>query len=65
MTAKRSLPASTSAIASRIVVVRGHKVMIDADLAQIYGVSTKRLNEQVRRNRAISPRAQASTPAPR
>ena len=37
-------------IASRILIVRGHKVMIDADLAELYGVPTKRLNEQVRRN---------------
>jgi hypothetical protein len=38
-------------IQSRIFLVRGHKVMIDADLANIYGVTTKRLNEQVKRNR--------------
>jgi hypothetical protein len=31
-------------------VIRGHKVMIDADLAALYGVSTKRLNQQVKRN---------------
>jgi len=31
--------------------VRGHKVMLDADLAELYGVSTGRFNEQVRRNR--------------
>jgi len=31
-------------------MVRGHKVMIDSDLAALYGVSTKRLNEQVKRN---------------
>ena len=34
-----------------ILVIRGKRVMIDADLAQLYGVSTKRLNEQVRRNK--------------
>jgi hypothetical protein len=34
-----------------ILVIRGQKVMLDADLARLYGVSTKRLNEQVRRNR--------------
>jgi len=38
-------------IESRIFLIRGHKVMIDADLANIYGVTTKRLNEQVKRNR--------------
>jgi hypothetical protein len=34
-----------------ILTIRGHKVILDADLAKLYGVSTKRLNEQVRRNR--------------
>jgi len=33
-----------------IYVIRGQKVMIDKDLSNLYGVSTKRLNEQVRRN---------------
>ena len=34
-----------------ILSVRGQKVILDADLARLYGVTTKRLNEQVRRNR--------------
>ncbi len=34
-----------------ISIVRGQKVILDADLAKLYGVSTKRLNEQVKRNR--------------
>ena len=38
------------AIASKILFIRGQKVMVDADLAALYGVPTKRLNEQVRRN---------------
>jgi ORF6N domain len=38
-----------------ILLLRGHKVMLDADLAVLYGVSTKRLNEQVRRNRSRFP----------
>jgi ORF6N domain len=38
-------------IVSRILLVRGQKVMLDADLAELYGVSTGRLNQQVRRNR--------------
>ena len=46
--------ATTSAllprIESRIVVLRGLRLMIDADLATLYGVSTKQLNEQVKRN---------------
>ncbi len=37
-------------IKSEILVIRGQQVMIDRDLAQIYGVETKRLNEQVKRN---------------
>ena len=42
-------------IERRIILVRGQKVIIDADLAQFYGVSTKRLNEQVRRNKRRFP----------
>jgi hypothetical protein len=38
-----------------ILLVRGHKVMLDADLADLYGVTTKRLNEQVKRNLARFP----------
>jgi len=38
-------------IEARILLIRGQKVMLDADLARLYGVSTKRLNEQVRRNK--------------
>ena len=34
----------------RIVAIRGQKVILDSDLAAIYDVETKRLNEQVRRN---------------
>ena len=37
-------------IEQRILFIRGQKVMIDADLARLYGVTTKRLNEQVKRN---------------
>lgn len=37
-------------IASRILFIRGQKVMIDSDIAELYGVATKRLNEQVKRN---------------
>ena len=38
------------AIASKIYFIRGHKVMLDRDLAELYGVETKRLKEQVKRN---------------
>jgi hypothetical protein len=34
-----------------ILIIREQKVMLDADLAQLYGVTTRRLNEQVKRNR--------------
>jgi hypothetical protein len=37
-------------IERRIFVIRGQKVMLDRDLAGLYGVPTKRLNEQVKRN---------------
>ncbi|MFA6393897.1 MAG: ORF6N domain-containing protein [Patescibacteria group bacterium] len=37
-------------IKTKIYLIRGQKVMIDRDLAVLYGVETKRLNEQVRRN---------------
>ena len=37
-------------IERRIYLIRGHKVMLDQDLAEMYGVEVKRLNEQVRRN---------------
>ena len=34
----------------RILLIRGHKVMLDSDLAELYGVETKALNQAVRRN---------------
>ncbi len=41
---------AVEAIVSRIVTLRDQRVIVDADLAALYGVPTKRLNEQVRRN---------------
>ena len=38
-----------------ILVIRGHKVILDVDLAALYGVPTKRFNEQVKRNRERFP----------
>jgi len=38
-------------VVQSIFFIRGCKVMLDTDLAQLYGVTTKRLNEQVKRNR--------------
>lgn len=37
-------------IENKIFIIRGHKVMLDSDLAQLYEVETKRLNETVKRN---------------
>ncbi len=46
---------SPEQIAGRIAILRGHRVLLDADLAALYGVEPKRLNEQVRRNKARFP----------
>ena len=50
-----SLTVSIQLVERRIYLIRGQKVMIDEDLAELYGVPTKRLNEQVRRNRKRFP----------
>ena len=42
-------------IENRIYLIRGQKVMVDRDLAELYGVPTKRLNEAVKRNTARFP----------
>jgi len=47
--------ASSDRIARSILSIRAERVMLDSDLALLYGVSTKRLNEQVKRNRARFP----------
>ena len=41
-------------IANRIFIIREQKVMLDFDLAKLYGVEIKRINEQVKRNREVS-----------
>jgi hypothetical protein len=46
----KNLIASITKIETKILLIRGQKVMLDADLAELYGVETKRLNEQMRRN---------------
>ena len=46
---------STVRIESLIFNIRGHRVIVASDLAFVYGVSTKRLNEQVKRNRERFP----------
>lgn len=37
-------------VESRIVLIRGHRVILDSDLAELYGVEVKKLNQQVKRN---------------
>jgi phage regulator Rha-like protein len=44
------IPLQTEDISRRIFTIRGHRVMLDADLAELYGVPTKRLNEAIKRN---------------
>jgi hypothetical protein len=46
---------SGSVLEPLIYTVRGHRVILDADLARLYGVATKRLNEATRRNRIRFP----------
>jgi len=41
---------ATDYAGERIIWLRGEKVLLDADLAKLYGVTTARLNEQVKRN---------------
>jgi phage regulator Rha-like protein len=50
-----ALPILTEHIERNILLIRGHRVMLDTDLAILYGVPTKRLNEQVRRNKKRFP----------
>ncbi len=47
------LPVAT--IATNIALLRGQRVLLDSDLAELFGVSTARLNQQVRRNRKRFP----------
>lgn len=55
MTAKDAM-IPTATVAQRILLLRGQKVMVDADLAELYGVETKALNQAVKRNRERFPR---------
>src|SRR5271154_6252577 len=47
--------AAPYAVESRILFLRHHRVILDADIAQLYGVPVKRLNEQVKRNQERFP----------
>ncbi len=48
--ADKKVLVTTESIELKILLIRGQKVMLDADLAELYGVETRRLNEQVSRN---------------
>ena len=50
-----SLAVSVQIVERKIYLIRGHKVMIDDDLAELYGVPTRELNQQVQRNRKRFP----------
>ena len=52
---KHATPIAFAAIESRIHLIRGNKIMLDADLAQLYGVATKNLNKAFQRNRERFP----------
>lgn len=55
MRKKASAVIPANVIEHRIFLIRGHRVLLDSDLAGLYEVSTKRLNEQVKRNRKRFP----------
>ena len=42
--------AAPESVGQKILLIRGQRVMLDADLAELYGVATKALNQAVRRN---------------
>ena len=46
-----------SSLAPLIFEIRGKRVMLDADLARLYGVSTKALNQAAKRNQEVARRA--------
>lgn len=50
-----SITVPSESIENKILLIRGHKVILDADLAILYGVTTKRLNEQIKRNKERFP----------
>lgn len=49
-TNKQEVIITEDIILNKIYYIRGQKIMLDTDLAELYGVETKRLKEQVRRN---------------
>jgi hypothetical protein len=48
-------PIPSWSIEDRILTVRGHRVMLDSDLAELYGVETRVLNQAVKRNASRFP----------
>jgi ORF6N domain len=48
---KHTIPVVVEQISRSILILRGQRIILDRELAVIYGVTTKRLNEQVKRNR--------------
>ena len=48
-------------IRSKVYIIRGQQVMLDKDLAEIYGYEVKKLNQQVKKYRKISGRFYVST----
>jgi hypothetical protein len=52
---RQSLIIPDEVVINKILFLRGKKVMIDKDIAELYGVPTKRLNEQVKRNKKRFP----------
>ena len=50
LTSRQEISVMDEIIFSKIYYIRGQKVMLDSDLAELYEVTTKRLNEQVKRN---------------
>ena len=52
---KEDVPYTTDDITTLIVTVRGKRVILDRDLATLYGVPTFRFNEAVKRNRSRFP----------
>jgi uncharacterized protein (UPF0147 family) len=50
MTKSKEVSIPDNVVLNKILLIREVKVMMDIDLAELYGVSTKRLNEQVKRN---------------
>ena len=61
MNKARDLAIPDEVVISKIYLIRNLKVILDNDLADLYQVDTKRLNEQVKRNMALSVRFHVST----